>query len=47
MLIGRYGMIIPILALAGSMAAKRSVAPSLGHVPDDGRAVDASCSSAS
>jgi len=30
MLIGRYGMIIPILALAGSMAAKRRVAPSLG-----------------
>ena len=34
MLIGRYGMIVPILALAGSMAAKRRVAPSLGHVPD-------------
>ena len=40
MLIGRYGMIVPILALAGSMAAKRRVAPSLGHVPDHGRAVD-------
>ena len=35
MLIGRYGMIVPILAIAGSMAAKRRVAPSLGHVPDD------------
>ncbi len=36
MLIGRYGMIIPILALAGSMAAKRSVAPSLGTFPTSG-----------
>ena len=33
MLLGRYGMIIPILALAGSMAAKRRVAPSLGTFP--------------
>ena len=40
MLIGRYGMIVPILALAGSMAAKRRVAPSLGHVPDHRRPVD-------
>ena len=36
MLIGRYGMIIPILALAGSMAAKRRVAPSLGTFPTNG-----------
>jgi len=36
MLIGRYGMIIPILALAGSMAAKRVVAPSLGTFPTTG-----------
>jgi K+-transporting ATPase ATPase A chain len=36
MLIGRYGMIIPILALAGSMAAKRTVAPSLGTFPTTG-----------
>ena len=36
MLIGRYGMIVPILALAGSMAAKRRVAPSLGTFPTDG-----------
>ena len=36
MLIGRYGMIIPILAIAGSMAAKRSVAPSLGTFPTTG-----------
>ena len=43
MLIGRYGMIVPILALAGSMAAKRRVAPSLGHLPDDRRRCSASC----
>jgi len=36
MLIGRYGMIVPILALAGSMAMKRSVAPSLGTFPTTG-----------
>ena len=36
MLLGRYGMIIPILALAGSMAAKRRVAPSLGTFPTNG-----------
>jgi len=36
MLLGRYGMIIPILALAGSMAAKRTVAPSLGTFPTTG-----------
>jgi potassium-transporting ATPase potassium-binding subunit len=36
MLIGRYGMIVPILALAGSMAGKRRVAPSLGTFPTTG-----------
>jgi K+-transporting ATPase ATPase A chain len=36
MLIGRYGMIIPILALAGSMVEKRRVAPSLGTFPTTG-----------
>jgi potassium-transporting ATPase potassium-binding subunit len=36
MLIGRYGMIVPILAVAGSMAAKRRVAPSLGTFPTTG-----------
>ncbi len=36
MLIGRYGMIIPILALAGSMAGKRRVAASLGTFPTTG-----------
>jgi K+-transporting ATPase ATPase A chain len=36
MIIGRYGMIVPILALAGSMAMKRRVAPSLGTFPTTG-----------
>ena len=36
MLAGRFGMIIPILAIAGSMAAKRAVAPSLGTFPTTG-----------
>jgi K+-transporting ATPase ATPase A chain len=36
MLLGRYGMIVPVLALAGSMAAKRRVAPSLGTFPTTG-----------
>jgi K+-transporting ATPase ATPase A chain len=36
MLIGRYGMIVPILALAGSMAGKRRIAPSLGTFPTTG-----------
>jgi K+-transporting ATPase ATPase A chain len=36
MLLGRFGMIIPILALAGSMAAKRQVAPSMGTFPTTG-----------
>jgi K+-transporting ATPase ATPase A chain len=36
MLVGRYGMIVPVLAVAGSMAAKRAVAPSLGTFPTTG-----------
>jgi K+-transporting ATPase ATPase A chain len=36
MLLGRYGMIVPILALAGSMGAKRRVAESLGTFPTTG-----------
>jgi K+-transporting ATPase ATPase A chain len=36
MLVGRYGMIVPILALAGSMVEKRRVAPSLGTFPTTG-----------
>ena len=36
MLIGRFAMIIPILAIAGSMASKRRLAPSLGTFPTTG-----------
>jgi len=36
MLLGRFAMIVPILAIAGSMAAKRRVAPSLGTFPTTG-----------
>lgn len=36
MLIGRYGTIVPVLALAGAMVAKRRVAPSLGTFPTTG-----------
>lgn len=36
MLLGRYGIIVPVLAIAGSMAAKRRVAPSLGTFPTTG-----------
>ena len=36
MLIGRFGMIVPVLAIAGSMAAKRRVAASLGTFPTTG-----------
>ncbi|MFN8622527.1 MAG: potassium-transporting ATPase subunit KdpA [Chloroflexota bacterium] len=36
MLIGRFGMIVPVLAIAGSMARKRRVAPSAGTFPTTG-----------
>ena len=36
MLIGRFAMIVPILAIAGSLAAKRRVAPSPGTFPTTG-----------
>jgi K+-transporting ATPase ATPase A chain len=36
MMIGRYAMIVPILAIAGSLASKRRVAPSLGTFPTTG-----------
>jgi K+-transporting ATPase ATPase A chain len=36
MLLGRFAMIVPILAIAGSMAGKRRVAPSLGTFPTTG-----------
>jgi K+-transporting ATPase ATPase A chain len=36
MLFGRYLMIVPLLAIAGSLAAKRRVPPSLGTFPTTG-----------
>ena len=36
MMLGRYAMTVPILAIAGSMVAKRRVAPSLGTFPTTG-----------
>ncbi len=36
MLLGRFAMIVPILAIAGSMAGKRRVAASLGTFPTTG-----------
>ena len=36
MLVGRFGVIIPALAIAGSMAVKKSAPPSPGTFPTDG-----------
>jgi K+-transporting ATPase ATPase A chain len=36
MLIGRYGVILPVLALAGNLAAKKYVPPSAGTFPTEG-----------
>jgi K+-transporting ATPase ATPase A chain len=36
MLVGRFAVIVPVLALAGSMAAKKTVPPSSGTFPTDG-----------
>ncbi len=36
MLLGRFGVIVPVLALAGSLAAKKTVPPSSGTFPTDG-----------
>jgi K+-transporting ATPase ATPase A chain len=36
MLIGRFGVILPMLAIAGGMAAKKSAPPSAGTFPTDG-----------
>jgi K+-transporting ATPase ATPase A chain len=36
MLAGRFFMIIPVLAIAGSMLGKKAVAPGLGTFPTDG-----------
>ncbi|NJL94822.1 MAG: potassium-transporting ATPase subunit KdpA [Anaerolineae bacterium] len=36
MLIGRFGVILPMLAVAGSLAAKKRIPPSAGTLPTDG-----------
>jgi K+-transporting ATPase ATPase A chain len=36
MLVGRFWMIIPAMAIAGSLAAKKNVPPSVGTFPTDG-----------
>lgn len=36
MLVGRFGVIIPVLALAGGLAAKKTIPPSSGTFPTDG-----------
>jgi K+-transporting ATPase ATPase A chain len=35
MLIGRFGVIIPMLALAGALAGKKAIPPSAGTFPTD------------
>ena len=36
MFVARYWIIIPVLAIAGSLARKKSVPPSAGTLPTDG-----------
>ncbi len=36
MLVGRYGVMLPVLAIAGSLASKKSVPPSAGTLPTHG-----------
>ena len=36
MFIGRFWVIIPAMAIAGSLAAKKTVPPSVGTFPTDG-----------
>ena len=43
MLIGRFFMIIPMLAIAGNLAQKKYVPPSLGHIPRDNATVHDRC----
>lgn len=35
MMIGRFGVLVPVLAIAGSLAAKKSIPPSAGTLPTD------------
>ncbi len=34
MFVGRYWLIVPVLAIAGSLAQKKSVPPTAGHAAD-------------
>ena len=43
MLIGRFLMIVPMLAVAGSLAAKKIVPPSAGTFPTDGGRCSSAC----
>ena len=36
MLLGRFGVIVPVLAIAGALAGKKRLAPSAGTLPTDG-----------
>ena len=47
MLIGRFAMIVPVLAIAGSLVAKKLVPASAGTFPTDGRPLRRSAASAS
>ena len=47
MLVGRFLMIVPALAIAGSMVGKKVVPPGLGHASRPTARCSRSCSSAS
>jgi K+-transporting ATPase ATPase A chain len=36
MLVCRFGIIVPVMAIAGALAAKQKLAPSAGTFPTDG-----------
>ena len=36
MIMGRFGYVVPVMAMAGSIAAKKKAAASLGTFPTDG-----------
>ena len=43
MLIGRFAIIVPMLAVAGSLAAKRKAAGIRRHLPDPRRRCSSAC----
>ena len=43
MLVGRFGVMVPVLAIAGSLAAKKHVPAGAGHAADAHAAVRRSC----